>query len=228
MRRRHLRQTVTPASAAVDWTPLIDIVFLLLIFFILTTSFRRDDLMLGALMPAHGQAALPQRAIPLPTVRISVLPAGIDMHANEATYERWAQDVRRHPIDTVAVRMGGQRLTTIDLRVLRWGEEAAQTAELMRVHAIIHAGLAAREDGSGGPLAQAAPIEIHAWSGLPWSGVTTVFDAVRAYEAAAHGTVITEQAHLRDARPLAFAPPRIRNHTAREDGRELYEIVRLR
>lgn len=227
MRRRHLRQTVTPASAAVDWTPLIDIVFLLLIFFILTTTFKPDIVMLGALMPAQGQATAPPRDIPLPTVRISVVPAGIDLHADEATYERWAQEVRRNPIDTVAVRMGGQLLTTIDLRLLRRGEESAQTAELMRVHAIIHAGLAAREDGSGGPRAQAPPIEIHAWSGLPWASVTTVFDAVRAYESAAHGTVITEQAHLRNARPLAFAPPRIRN-TVREDGRELYEIVRLR
>jgi len=228
MRRRHLRQNVTPATATVDFTPLIDIVFLLLIFFILTTSFRRDDQMLAVIMPAQGQAALKSRDIPLPTVRISILPAGITAHGSEAEYDRQAQALRRNRMDTLLVQMSGQPITTIDLRVLRSGNLALQAAELARVQAAIHASLAAREDGSNGPRSAAPPIEIHAWSGLPWAGVTTVFDAVRAYETVAFGTVITEQKDVIHARPLAFAPPRIRDHTLREDGRELYEIVHLR
>lgn len=226
MRRRHLRQTVTPNTPTVDFTPLIDIVFLLLIFFILTTSFQSVDKMLSAMMPSQGQVALPS-TLPPPTVRIIVLPAGIERHGSEADYETRARDLRRTRIDHLVVRMGGQPITTIDLELLRHGDLTQQQRELARIQTAIHAGLAAREDPNAGLRSAAPPIEIHAWSGLPWAGVTTVFDAVRAYEAAAFGSIIKEQEDVPHARPLAFAPPRIRDHTLREDGRELNEIVHL-
>lgn len=228
MRRRSLQTAITANAAKVDLTPMIDIVFLLLVFFILTTSFTSEPKMLAVLMPSNGQAKLISTDIPPATVRIAVVPAGLPEQRSEADYQDLARDLRQSRIDRLSVRMGGEIITDIDVGVLRRGDVAAQLFEIQRIQAAIHAGLAQREITPELDRSQAAPIEIHAWSGLPWAGVTTVFDAVRAYERDTFASSMQVAADLPHLRPVAFAAPAVRNYTRNQDGRDLADLLVLR
>jgi len=228
MRRRHLRTSITANAATVDLTAMIDIVFLLLVFFILTTSFTSEPKMLAVLMPPTGQAKLKSAHVPPPTIRIAVVPAGLPEQRSEADYQDLARDLRQSRIDRLSVRMGGEIITDIDVGILRRGDSAAQLTEIHRIQAAIHAGLVQREISPESDRSQAAPIEIHAWSGLPWAGVTSVFDAVRAYERDTFASSMQVAADLPHLRPVAFAAPAIRNYTRNQDGRELADLLVLR
>ncbi len=228
MRRRSLQTTVTANAVPVDLTPMIDIVFLLLIFFILTTSFTSEPKILAVIMPPSGQAKQVPSDIPPRTIRIAVVPAGLPAQRSEADYQGIAQNLRQGRIDRLSVRMGGEIITDIDVSILRHGDVAAQIAEIQRIQTAIHAGLAQREISPEPDRSQASPIEIHAWSGLPWAGVTTVFDAVRAYERDTFASAMVVSADVAHLRPVSFAAPGIRDYTRNQDGRELADLLVLR
>jgi biopolymer transport protein ExbD len=228
-RRRRFCVAIGSNETPVDLTPMIDVVFLLLIFFILTMTFVPEERNLAALMPNSGTGTPVKTPIlPPPTVRISVVPAGMPVQATEHEYETFARAQRAKGMpERVTVRMGGETIGEVDFSQLLNADAEIAQKEMARIHALIHAGLASRETEGNGARSIAPPVEIHAWSGLPWAGVTTIYDGVRAYEAEVFHSIVTDRFDIRDARPLAFAAPPLRNHSPRSDGTELFELMHL-
>jgi biopolymer transport protein ExbD len=66
MARRHKREAI-----AMDLTPLIDIVFLLLIFFLVTSSFKKEQLALLVKLPKSEQGAGTEKKIEQLTIELS-------------------------------------------------------------------------------------------------------------------------------------------------------------
>lgn len=66
MARRHKREAI-----AMDLTPLIDIVFLLLIFFLVTSSFKKEQLALLVKLPKSEQGAGTEKKIDQLTIELS-------------------------------------------------------------------------------------------------------------------------------------------------------------
>jgi biopolymer transport protein ExbD len=66
MGRRHKRE-----SLAMDLTPLIDMVFLLLVFFLVTSQFKKDELALLLKLPKAEQGAGSEKKIDQLTIELS-------------------------------------------------------------------------------------------------------------------------------------------------------------
>jgi biopolymer transport protein ExbD len=213
---RFFRRRIIDNSVPIDMTPMIDCVFLLLIFFILTSNFRPDEKQIASLLPTNeGQ---PTHLSPPPVIseriRIAIIPAGAPANASEAELNAWVKSTRgRHT--TVDLRIGGRDCLRIERKNLE--------AQLDQVHRYIADNLAILDQHAASPK-DAPTVEIHCFSDLPWSMALLVYDAVRAYESAQHG----QHHSLADARTVNFAPPRIRNFSPLEDGKELAELQRLR
>ena len=65
-------------------TPMIDVIFLLLTFFLLTANFRTPEDFLPLTLPSNSQADLPGVIEPL-AIRISANPKGTDIHIGGTT-----------------------------------------------------------------------------------------------------------------------------------------------
>ena len=227
-RHRLLRGRAVGNLVPLDLTPMIDCVFLLLIFFILTTKFTPDDLQIAALMPT-GKGQIRDASIqPIPPqeVAISIYPAGLFPGHQPRQYGLKYGELRAAgAIDRVAIRVGGDEPLVID--GARLSDPQTTEAEIDRVHAHLRQALATRETGVVGEAQP--PITIHCFSGLPWKYALLAYDSVRDYErAAGRGEVPSTAAGLRAARAVDFAPPRVRHHGVNELGDELFEILHRR
>ncbi len=208
-----------------DLVPMIDCVMLLLLFFILTTRFVRDDQALSALLPTNqGSTAIPSPVVPQDLNVIALpaeLPAGADVKACTA-FAR-GHDVRQ--LGLVAVRVGANAPLMIDNAMLRAGGAVAD-AELTRLHAYLDRLLTTMEE-PGDRRAQ-RPVTLHCYSGLPWSCGIALYDALRAYEGRRQGTdAKLTQEQLEAGRSISFAGPRLRD-ADHERGDELFELAHLR
>lgn len=75
-----------PVRYTPNVTPLIDVMFLLLLFFLLTTKFRQDEGAIPGTLPALGQSFGGQSAEELPPpIKVKIEPRGQD--ALEAVYQ---------------------------------------------------------------------------------------------------------------------------------------------
>ncbi len=225
-----------PANAGndgkLDLVPMIDCIMLLLLFFILTTKFTAEEKQISALLPTNqGQGNPPETPIiDIPRdINLVVTPAGITRGLSEAAYQRAWDDIERHRGRTppsAELRIGGSDPLVLDGALFTSTDKAAIIAQVDLIHAYVGRELAQREE-AGDRTAQ-SPVNIQCFSGLSWGYALAVYDAVRAYEArhqpAAAGTSSTVS---EDQRTVTFAPPRIRNHTAQELGRELWELKHL-
>lgn len=225
---RLLRRRALANEVPVDLTPMIDVVFLLLVFFILTTTFRPEEHQLAALLPPSGASPTERPPIlPPPTVRLALVPVGLPEQATQAEYQHAAARVRQDgPVQAVALRLGHETVAVLDLRLLRADNGLVARAELERFCAHLDAALAQREIPAA-IRAEAPPVEIHAWSGLPWASVTTLFDGIRAYERERFGTAVIDRRDLSQARRIDFAQPTVRNHRPDVDGEELWRLMRM-
>jgi biopolymer transport protein ExbD len=71
-------------------TPMIDVTFLLLLYFLLTTTFRQQEGQIPATLPQLGAISIAQREEVQP-LRITIIPAGIDRSA--CRYEMSSQEI---------------------------------------------------------------------------------------------------------------------------------------
>jgi hypothetical protein len=202
-------------GARADLTPLIDLVFLLLVFLILTTRFAPEEQVIGQLLPTKNGGPGQSEIEKMP-VNIAVYPAGCERGRDLAWYRSFAedQDVGRLPL--AELRVGGERLL-VDAR-------APAEEELDQVAAFVGAQLA-RFERPGLPRKEQDRIVIHCWSGMPWRFALWSYDAVRAYEMEQG---LDPQARPSDGRAVDFAPPRLRNAERGSKAHELFEIVQLR
>lgn len=192
------------ADGRLDLVPMIDCVMLLLLFFILTSSFRTEDMRIAALLPTdagtgptHGPVIAPPQ-----TVRIAVLPG-------EGRMAR--------------VRIGGGDEILIDAARLAEPSGPAVEAAVSALHEALARRLAAYEQA--GTRHEQPPVEIHCASRLPWSCALVVYDAVRAYEL---GRLPAAELPLEQQRSVAFAAPVIRHSSGDNPYDELQRLEHLR
>lgn len=212
-----------------DLVPMIDCIMLLLLFFLLTSSFTSPEGVLASLLPPNGQGepGKPSTAPPR-TIAVVALPdhLGTGQDADD-WQQRWNRNREQSVIGDALVRVGGAEPFRIQGRLLgRRGETAQQ--HLDALHAYIRSALEDREQ-AGKARPDQYPVEIHCFSGLPWKVTMVVYDAVRGYE-------LERQPELKEPKPevmararsVAFAAPPIRNVQTAPAGWELMALATRR
>lgn len=184
-----------------DLTPLIDLVFLLLVFFLLTTTFLAPELALDSLLPTDTGSRQESRLIDPPeAVVLTVVPAGLPDRGTPTDFAHaWRAPGPRAPVE---VRAGRSRLA------LPVADQAVLDALGPFVATALASGDALTSEGP-------APVEIACFSGLPWRYALWTYDAVRD----------TARQDGRE-RKVGFAPPAVAGD--RVYGRELAALVHAR
>lgn len=211
-----------------DMTPMIDIIFLLLIFFILTTKFVPDEKFIASILPTHLGLGNPisSEEIELPDdVNILVYPVGMPRDKQPSWYNaRWT-DQRNTKV--AYLRIGSSEQVEINGSELSLDDRARVDIELDRAHGYVFNELEKREQNSA-VRRDEDPVVVHCFSGLPWKYAILVYDAVRDYERVKTGKGVGGPQDLLLAREVNFAPPRIRDYHVWELGKELSDIVHKR
>lgn len=210
-----------------DMTPMIDIIFMLLIFFLLTTKFIPDEKFIGSLLPTNkGQANTSQQDIEPPQdVNIMVYPGGMSRGQQPSFYDKLWKEQREKNIAVLRVGAGAE--VQVNGRNLAFeARDSVKWQEVKTAHAYIHEELKKREQGSA-LRKDEDPVVINCFSGLPWKYAILVYDAVRDYEReqAGQGLANVGDPARQNAREINFAPPRIRDYHTWELGNELWEII---
>jgi hypothetical protein len=208
-----------------DITAMIDLIFLLLVFFILTTTFLAPEKAIASLMPTDlGGPGVPAPERPDP-INLRLWPATVDRDAGavdlEAAWQTQAENWMN--VDRCLLQIGGLAPLVVEGRNLR-GEAGLQNAEIERIHRYIIDALQQRE--VEGARQQQDPVVVHCFSGVPWKYALAAYDAVRLYEETQTGERIGSDALALDrAREVAFAPP---PPAGRPSGEELHRIINLK
>ncbi len=214
-----------------DLVPMIDCIMLLLLFFILTTSFHSPDKQIAMLLPAKGPALQHQTIVEEPHVlRIAVYPDGVEPGDSAAAYQRRIDTLLKlGRVPAVRVRIGGAEPFLLLGSDLERGDTPELTAALDGLAARIGGALKEREVPATASRHDQVPVEIHCFSGLSWKYALVVLDAVRSYEKDyEHDLPKDAEKAARLRREIAFAPPRLRNYTVNERGEELAEILAVK
>ncbi|MBA3938517.1 MAG: biopolymer transporter ExbD [Planctomycetes bacterium] len=214
-----------------DLVPMIDCIMLLLLFFILTTSFRAPIKQIVVLLPAKGPAPSHPTIVEEPHIlRIAVYPDGVEPGDSAAAYQRRIDALlKRGMVPTVRVRIGGAEPFLLLGADLDHGDTPALEAALDGLAARIGAALKEREVPGTATRHDQVPVEIHCFSGLSWKYALVVLDAVRSYEQDyEHDLPKDAEKAARLRREIAFAPPRLRNYRVNERGEELAEILAVK
>ncbi len=197
-----------------DLTSFIDIIFLLLIFFILTTKFVPDEMTISHLLPTNGSSSIPPPAIvPQEDISIVITPIGYNRsHSERDLHAQWNQQQSKTRLDAI-VRIGGEQIRLS-------GNPVDDETNMSIMTEFISTELNKRVS------TQKQPVVIHCFSGLPWRYALWAYDNVMVHD----GDFITSIAdsHAQDTREVAFAPPLLRNHTNHLQGRELAHLLCLR
>ncbi|MBA2480190.1 MAG: biopolymer transporter ExbD [Planctomycetes bacterium] len=216
-----------------DLVPMIDCIMLLLLFFILTTSFHPDELSLSALLPNQGPGAPPVQDRERP-ISIGIYPAGLTTGADESQYaSEWNRMSSGDIPPQAAVRIGRNQPLIIDGRALSSPDAAISGAELQRIGDWMSTQLVGFEV-SGAARKLQPQVEVHCFSGLEWKHALVVYDAVRAFERERSGVVqaAADARHelrddLQEAREVTLAAPRMRHASRHGLGAELADIMNL-
>ena len=215
-----------------DLTPMIDIIFLLLIFFLLTTVFVREEQVLGALLPTDsGQHRDPVALRPPQDVMAVVFPydpadpMAYARGAGDGRAEYFADLWRQRPMSHHAVLRFGNAddHLVIDGRALAdHGVVAAEQIRAIHRHVAEHLH---RYEEDHGTRSDQPPVVVRCFSGLPWRYAVAVYDAIRAYEFSAARAIGIDPQDLTIARRVVFAPPPLRGGHHLGSGVELFEII---
>lgn len=219
-------------TVPMDMTPMIDCIFLLLIFFILTSKFTPDEKAIASLLPTNkGQTGVSSSKELPKQVNICIYPMGMAKGRQPSEYWAHVQQIQAQDpiISKAALRIGGSPEVEMDRHVLGDRGSDAMNAMMDNIHAYVAQCLEERDkDMPTQNRKDAVPVVISCYSGMSWQYALLAYDAVRAYEAS-KGSIATDPNALENAREVTFAPPRIRNYDTKYPlGNELYEIVNMR
>lgn len=189
-------------TGKLDLVPMIDCVMLLLLFFILTSSFTSEEQRISALLSTEGGPGPGKSVVQPEIVRVVVLPG-------EGRSAR--------------VRIGGGEELVLDGAALAQPGGAGVEAAIDAFHAALAARLEVYE--KGGARTDQTPVEIHCATRLPWRHAIAVYDAVRAYEQA---RLPDPSVALSDQRSVAFGAPTVRRTATDNEQDELERLERLR
>lgn len=215
-----------------DLVPMIDCIMLLLLFFMMTTKFSSEEKAISSLLPTDkGQAAAPQKQTDPPQmVNICIYPAGMTKGYQPSDYENQLNKMHLpgQVIGNAYLRIGNHE--PIEIKGSKLAAKGGSDAvEMQRLIDMVHTYVAdelGKFEKPGEPRNKQNDIIINCFSGLSWKFALIVYDGVRSYEGKIGNIKYTgNPAELLEARAVTFAPPRIRDYTAKELGNELYEII---
>jgi len=222
------------AKGKIDLVPMIDCIMLLLLFFILTTKFSADEKAIASLLPTDkGQAPSPQTTPvePPKMINVCIYPEGLVKGFQPSEYQAKYEALKKTVGDvlpTAYLRMGGSEAIVLDGNSLSKKGHKDLQANIEIIHQHVHQKLLERENSAVALRKLQDPVVIHCFSGLSWKFALVAYDAIRNYEGSKMGSKMSKDPSEWDnAREVSFAPPRIRNYSARELGNELYEIVNM-
>jgi hypothetical protein len=229
----------TIENGRIDLVPMIDCIMLLLLFFMMTTKFTTEEKAIASILPTNkGQmASKPQEKVDPPLmINIAIVPAttqgSMPLFELEREYQDWYTSIvtEQQPVIPAAdLRVGGAdpiRLANREFSVK--SDDKNLAGRVQGVHAYIMERLTEYEV-PGKARKDQPEIVIHCFSGLSWRYAIMAYDAARAYEAANGGVLDQNNPDdFSNARGVSFAPPRIRNYSAKALGAELYELHRLK
>ncbi len=222
------------AEGKIDLVPMIDCIMLLLLFFILTTKFTADEKAIASLLPTDkGQAPTPatKPVEPPKMINICIYPEGLVKGFQPSEYQAKYEALKKTVGDVLPVawlRMGGEDAIPLDGNSFSRKNHPDLKKNIDGVHALIQQRLTERENAGVATRKEQDPVVIHCFSGLSWKFALVAYDAVRNYEGTRMGSkMASDPSQWDNAREVSFAPPRIRNYSAKEIGNELYEIVNM-
>ncbi len=223
----------TEEEGKLDLVPLIDTVMLLLMFFILTSKFTAEEKAISSLLPTNkGQmASTPTKPVEEPKqVNIRIYPQGMQKGYQPSEYRDQLLKMRApgQNIDNATLIVGPDAMD-VDGNLLSRSQNAEMlTKHINQIHTLVGDALAKFESGAGERKDQ-TPIIIHCFSGMSWRFALIAYDAVRYYESTkATFKYSGNPDELNRMREVTFAPPRIRNYSANEQGNELFEIINMK
>lgn len=214
-----------------DLVPMIDCIMLLLLFFILTSSFAQMESVIASILPTEGGSGRRISAAPTRNIAIVAIPDGLGCGKDAEDWQRrWIrlqEQTKQLPEDAL-VRVGGAEPFRVSGAALNAGDGREMKDQREGLYEYIRRELVAREQTETIRLDQ-APINVHCFSGLPWKVAIVVYDAVRAYEKErAPEAVINTPEALAQARIINFGAPPVRNFATCEAGWELLSLSILR
>ncbi len=173
MSRKRRSPPGEPKTEALNMTPMIDVVFQLLIFFMLSMNFKEAEGKLLATLPRHGTAALPESNPLLQEVRV-VLCAGDSADEHLTDKARHLKTVRNAALTRLLVeRMAiGELRPTATTPAAAAGNKALLREAAARVQALV-AGLPAD------PLGRTPPVILDADPEVPYEHVLGLVNACR-------------------------------------------------
>ncbi len=219
-----------PTDGKLDLVPMIDCVMLILLFFILTTTFLPDERAMDALLPTNKGIATKPNIDKPQVVNLRAWPEGFTPTMPTGTMRAGLVKYLHEDSDRTRVVVQVGRLDPLVLDMTKLHRKAPQSAEeLTKLHKYIADYLAQVEEP--GPRTDQTPVAIHCFSALPWAAGAILLDAVRAYEHERDGTprdgAQNASARMAGGREISLAPPRIRDSSP-ERMDELREIMVLR
>jgi len=223
----------TEEDGKLDLVPLIDTVMLLLMFFILTSKFTAEEKAISSLLPTNkGQmASTPTKPVEEPKqINIRIYPQGMQKGFQPSEYRDQLSKMRQpgQNIDNAMLIVGPDGMDVDGNLLSRSQNATALDQHIGAVHTLIGEALAKFETGAGERKDQ-TPIIIHCFSGMSWRFALVAYDAVRYYESTkATFKYSGNPDELNRMREVTFAPPRIRNYSANEEGNELFEIINMK
>jgi biopolymer transport protein ExbD len=222
------------AEGKLDLVPMIDCIMLLLLFFILTTKFVAEEKAIASLLPTDkGQAPSPatKPVDPPKMVNICIYPEGFVKGLRESEYQAKYEALKKivgEVLPVAYLRMGGDEPVPINGNSFSRKNHPELQANMRLVHDTIERGLVRRENPSVAGRKEQDAVVIHCFSGMSWKFALVAYDAVRDYEGAKMGSkMATDPSQWDNVREVQFAPPRVRNYSAKEQGSELFEIINM-
>lgn len=214
-----------------NMTPMIDIIFLLLIFFILTTKFIPEEKVISNLLPTNkGTANASAPLEEVEQVNIKIIPgmfAGMTDIRRPSIFDAQWKESRNTA--TALYQVSGYEPFLVEGHNLNAKGGGNVEGAIEQVHEMLLSSMHLAEGNQYvQPRKDAPPVVIHGFSGLPWKYILVAYDAVRRYENLASGQArapTTED--LLNAREVTFAPPRVRNFHEWEMGKEIFEIMHM-
>ncbi|MEK7412311.1 MAG: biopolymer transporter ExbD [Planctomycetota bacterium] len=217
------------AEGRLDLVPMIDTVMLLLLFFMLTTKFKPDEMMISSLLPTNGGPVIGPPVVEKKLVQVCVYPAGMEWGNQPSAYlaQHRAMLATGMGVADAFLRIGNGVPIRIDGKDMESRDPQALATLVARIGTYVSQQMETYEDGTQSERTKQPPIIIHCFSGMPWRFGLIAYDAVRYYEAQKqpgfHYTGKPEELKL--MREVTFASPRIRKYTDRELGEELFDII---
>jgi hypothetical protein len=211
-----------------DLVPMIDCIMLLLLFFMMTSKFVPEDLVIGSVLPTDHGGPVRTTVAPKPAIKVVVYPADLPTESTAAGYSTYLTRMRAGGARDAMVRIGGREPLRIPGAVLNGPIDSAMPAQVEQIHTYLASELGKYET-AGQARNEQNDIVIHCFSGLSWKFALVTYDAVRAYEASKVPPLPPGQAaDLTQARAVTFAPPRVRDADPQTLSTELNDLVHLR